>query len=129
MLSGGLLLDVVESRDWCGRIKIDPNLLLIDSRWRENLDRVPDLITRLGYTRLLRWPNQQLVPSGYDFGVSRYRNYGEVSYGSNISQFDVDHFESALMIKIESNMICWARPILLAKFGHLRHSETQASFF
>lgn len=119
---------MVTSRDLRGRIALDSYFLGIDVRHEENLDRAREETTQLPHKQLMRTPSQDLIPSEYSVDDSGYRTDDIVFYEYNLTQFDTAHFETAMPITIESNMLRCATPIIPTEFKFIQSSETQGAF-
>ena len=129
MLPGGLPRDIVSSWDWRNRIAVPPHLLnrrRLGRRY-ESLDESRAAMARIAYFRMKRAHNPpELVPPEYGFDLSRYRTYGEISYGANLALFDPTQIN--LASPIPADILLWGRPILRAEFRYLRRPTGEGTY-
>lgn len=111
---------MVNSVDWRTRIAVEPQFYAqkrtrygfeIRNEARSGIAEVTeDRLARTGYT-------EDLLPAEYNFDLSGYRIYGEVSYCENLAAHQPStQFRSTPII---DEMLLWRRSILRAKFRHL----------
>lgn len=100
---------------WRSRAAIPAHHMLF--RCLESPEQAHAVLVRIAYLRHHRTSFRVPLADGLTFDVLFYRTRGEIYYCDRLSRVETFTWKGAPAALPEA--MCWARPILRAKFGHL----------